>query len=275
MNATHKIITSVDKDEIAEIRVFNFIKAFATNTLGTECHGLSIKKDEPIKDKSTANKKNWKNKGHIKTNQITIYDFVFNLEATAVNTDKLSSAYFLKYSRFLKDIQGKVYYSNGNVNRIILSCYGDKNKMLDFIKFNRECHSIIHKYYRLSLAALKTTDPNKFLHGRIECAFQIKNGKCLIEHIISDEKSGHKIVAGKTSQGMSSVLPNLLLAVVGRKDNFYENFMIKFENGIIKNIFSKKLHQLQSSFPDFPKLDELVRSDSFDDYLIVLEMDQI
>lgn len=279
MEVKHKTVNSVDIEEISAIRVSQFIRTFAEDTLLVHCNELTIKKDEPIKNKSTLNKNNWNNKGHLKQNQISIYDFKFNTGASSVNKNK--SAYIFKYYEFFKDIQGKAYYSNGNIIRVVLSFYGDQKTMLNFVKFNNECHTIIDRYYRLSLAAIKDNNSsNTILRGRIECSFQIKNGNSYIEHIISDEKIGpksyvQKILGGTTSQSMSSVLPNLLLAVVDKKDNFYENFMIKFENNSIKSIVSKKLHQLQNCFHDFPKLDELVRSDSFDDYLVVLEMEKI
>jgi hypothetical protein len=173
-------------------------------------------------------------------------------------------------------VQGKVYYANDNIVRIVFSCYGDQQKLLKLMKFNSEIHSIINKYYRLTLAAThQVKASNKFIRGRIECSFQVKHGNAYIEHVISDEQAGLQIVSGKTSQGMSSFLPNLLRAVVDKKDNFYENFMIQFDKGSIKKIISIKLDKLQYTFPDFPKLDELIRSDNFDDYLIILEMDQI
>jgi hypothetical protein len=279
MEFKHKIINSFDLEEVSAIRVSQFIRTFAEHTLGVNCKELTVKKDDPIKDKSTSNKNNWNNKGHLKQNKISVYDFKFNTGQSSVSRNK--SAYILKYYEFFKDVQGKVYYSNGNIIRIVLSFYGEQKTMLDFIKFNNECHTIIDRYYRLSLAAIKeNTISNKLLRGRIECSFRIKNGNCFIEHVISDEKIGQQstgitILAGQTFKGSSSSLSNLLLAVVDKKDNFYENFMIKFENNSIKSIVSKKLHQLQKTFPDFPKLNELVQSDSFDDYLVVLEMEQI
>lgn len=278
MEVKHKIINSFDVEEVSAIRVSQFIRTFAEHTLSVNCKELTVKKDAPIKDKSTSNKNNWNNKGHLKQNTISVYDFKFNTGQSSINKNK--SAYILKYYEFFKDVQGKVYYSNGNIIRIVLSFYGEQKTMLNFIKFNNECHTIIDRYYRLSLAAIKENASDKILRGRIECSFQIKKGNCFIEHVISDEKIGQKtngitVISGKTFKGMSSSLPNLLLAVVDKKDHFYENFMIKFENNFIKTIVSKKLHQLQKTFPDFPKLNELVQSDSFDDYLVVLEMEQI
>ena len=43
----------------------------------------------------------------------------------------------------------------------------------------------------------------------------------------------------------------------------------------LKKIISIKLDKLQHTFTDLPKLSELIRSDNFDDYLIILEMEQI
>lgn len=278
MEVKHNIINSSNLEEVSAIRVSQFIRIFAEHTLGVNCNELTVKKDDPIKDKSTLNKNNWNNKSHLKQNQISIYDFKFNTGQSSVSKNK--SAYILKYYDFFKDVQGKAYYSNGNIIRVVIFFYGEQKTMLNFIKFNNECHTIIDRYYRLSLVAVKEKSRNIILRGRIECSFKVKNGNCFIEHVISDEKIGQQstgitVLSGKTFKGMSSSLPNLLLAVVDKKDNFYENFMIKFENNSIKNIVSKKLHQLQNCFPDFPKLDELVRSDSFEDYLVVLEMEQI
>jgi hypothetical protein len=279
MEFKHKIINSADIEKVSEIRVSQFIGTFAEDTLGVNCKELTVKKDDPIKNKSTLNKNNWNNKVHLKQNTISVYDFKFNTGQSSVSKNK--SAYILKYYDFFKDVQGKVYYSNGNIIRVVLSFYGEQKTMLNFIKFNNECHTIIDRYYRLSLASIKDNNAsNIVLRGRIECSFRIKNGNCFIEHVISDEKIGQKtngitVVTGQTGKAMSSSLSNLLLAVVDKKDNFYENFMIKFENNSIKSIVSKKLHKLQNCFPYFPKLNELVRSDSFDDYLVVLEMEQI
>lgn len=278
MEVKYKIINSSDLGQISEIRVSQFIKTFAQHTLGVNCKELTVRKDDTIKDKSTLNKNNWNNKAHLKQNQISIYDFKFNTGESSVKKNK--SAYILKYYEFFKEVQGKAYYSNGNIIRVVIFFYGDQKTMLNFIKFNNECHTIIDRYYRLSLAAIKENTINIILRGRIECSFKVKKGNCFIEHVISDEKiakqsTGLTVLSGKTFKGMSSSLPNLLLAVVDKKDHFYENFMIKFENNSIKSIVSKKLHQLQNCFHDFPKLDELVRSDSFDDYLVVLEMEKI
>lgn len=276
MSVKHNIISSFDKAEIAENRVFNFIQEFAKNTLSTDCYELSVKKDETIQDKTTFNKNTWNHKHHLTTPKSTVYDFVFNIERRMNNKKNMLTEYYLRYSRFLKDVQGKVYYANGNIVRIVFSCYGDQQKLLKLMKFNSEIHSIINKYYRLTLAAThQVKASNKFIRGRIECSFQVKHGNAYIEHVISDEQAGLQIVSGKTSQGMSSFLPNLLRAVVDKKENFYENFMIQFDKGVIKKIISIKLDKLQYTFSDFPKLDELIRSDNFDDYLILLEMEQI
>lgn len=279
MIVKHNIISSFDKAEIAENRIFNFIQEFAKNTLNTDCYELSIKKDETIQDKTTFNQNTWNHKHHLTSQKNTVYDFVFNIERRVNDKKNMLTAYYLRYSRFLKDVQGKVYYANGNVVRIVFSCYGDQHKLLKLMKFNSELHSIINKYYRLTLAAtLQENTSNKFIRGRIECSFQVKKGNVHIQHVISDEQAsqvGQYIVAGKTSQGMSSVLPNLLMAVVDKKENFYENFMIQFDKGVIKKIISIKLDKLQHTFTDLPKLSELIRSDNFDDYLIILEMEQI
>jgi hypothetical protein len=278
MKFKYKPVNSIDIEEVSAIRVSQFIGTFAEHTLCVNCKELTVKKDDSIKDKSTFNKNNWNNKGHLKQNAISVYDFKFNTGQSSVSKNK--SAYILKYYEFFKDVQGKVYYSNGNIIRIVLSFYGEQKTMLNFIKFNNECHTIVDRYYRLSLASIKENTRDKILRGRIECSFRIKNGNCFIEHVISDEKvvqqsNGITVITGQTGKGMSSSLSNLLLAVVDKKDNFYENFMIKFENNFIKTIVSKKLNKLQLCFPDFPKLTELVQSDSFDDYLVVLEMEQI
>lgn len=276
MSVKHNIISSFDKDEIAENRVFNFIQEFTKNTLSTNCYELSIKKDETIEDKTTFNKNTWNHKHHITSQKNTVYDFVFNIDRRVNDKKNMLTDYYLRYSKFFKDVQGKVYYANGNVVRIVFSCYGDQYKLLKLMKFDSEIHSIINKYYRLTLAASgQVKSSNKFIRGRIECSFQVKNGNVHIQHVISDEQAGRHIVAGKTSQGMSSVLPNLLMAVVDKKENFYDNFMIQFDKGVIKKIISIKLDKLQHSFTDFPKLTELIRFDNFDDYLIVLEMEQI
>lgn len=276
MSVKHNIISSFDKAEIAENRVFNFIQEFAKNTLSTDCYELSIKKDETIQDKTTFNQNTWNHKHHLTVQKNTVYDFVFNIERRMNDKKNMLTDYYLRYSRFLKDVQGKVYYANGNVVRIVFSCYGDQHKLLKLMKFNSELHSIINKYYRLTLAAThQANTSNKFIRGRIECSFQVKNGNVHIQHVISDDQVGRYISAGKTSQGMSSVLTNLLMAVVDKKENFYDNFMIQFDKGVIKKIISIKLDKLQHSFTDFPKLSELIRSDNFDDYLIILEMEQI
>lgn len=272
MNLKHKMIMSVDKNEIATTRIFNFIKEFAAHTLLVDCLSLKIEEDEPVKDKSKFNQNNWNSKSKFKNHPIVIYNYSFNTEKAKLK----KSPFYQNYEMYTKDIQGKVYYSNGKINRIIVTYYGDKNKMLSFIKFNQKSHTIIDRYYRLALASMTDTpSANKFLRGRIECSFKIYKGKCLLEHVISDEKYGENINKSLTSMGNSYFLPNMLLSVVGKRNGFYENFIIKFENNSFKYLSSIRLARLQKSFPNFPKLSELVMSDTFDDYLLVLEMEHI
>lgn len=51
MSVKHNIISSFDKAEIAEIRVFNFIQEFAKNTLGTIVMNCLLKKMKQYKIK--------------------------------------------------------------------------------------------------------------------------------------------------------------------------------------------------------------------------------
>lgn len=273
MSLKQKTINSLDREEITIIKINEFLKHFVNKTLLLECHKLTIKKDQPILNKSKTNKHNWTHKGYVKPLSVDVYNFGFNLRQEIKHNSK--TAFFFKYAQFTKDIQGKVYYTNGNIFRIVISCYGDKEKMLQFINFEKNSYKIINNYYRLCLASLNSPETNKALSGRIECSFQINSNKHFLEHIVSDEKYGLKIIAGSTMHGMSSSLPNIMLAAVGRRENFYNNFIIKFNKNSFRTVTSLKLNKLQKYFPDFPALHYLIDSEFFEDYFKVFEMSEI
>lgn len=276
MQFNYKVINSFDANEVALGRVFNFIKYFSAQILLVDCFSLSVRKQEPIIDKSTFNKNNWKHTTHLKPKTISVYNYSFNIKNVV---DKNLSLFYKKYNDYSKSIQGKVYYQNGNIIRIIVSCYGEKNNLLAFIKYHPESHLMIERYYRLLLASMTDVHPNnKSISGRIECSYKIKPEKFELEYVLSDENISQKFIKvspGLTSQGAAVSLSNLLAAFVGPRADCHNKFMIRFENDVFKSLTSKKLIELQKSFIDFPKLYELVRFDDFNDYIIVIEMQQI
>lgn len=275
-----RIITSFDKNEVAVGHIFNFIKSFAAQTLLVDCFSLSITKDASTPDKAKINKNNWKNTNTFKSSAITIYNYSFNIKKT---TFKKMSLFYKKYNDYNKSIQGQVYYQDGNILRIVVSFYGEKDELLNFIKYHPESYFMIDRYYRLSLAAMYDVHPkNKSISGRIECSYKIKHDQCTLEYVLSDEKTsqitnsqGFTVVKGLTSQGAAISLSNLLSAFVGNRTNSYSKFMIRFENEHFQSLTSTRLVELQKSFADFPNLNNLIRSDDFDDYVLVLEMEQI
>lgn len=272
------MITSFDENEVAVSRIFKFIKAFAAQTLLVDCFSLSVRKDVPTPDKAKINKNNWKNKNTFKSSAITVYNYSFNVKKTTV---KKMSLFYKKYNDYNKSIQGQVYYQDGNILRIVVSCYGEKDDLLNFIKYHPESYSMIDRYYRLSLVAMHDVHPkNKSISGRVECSYKVKKDQCKLEYVLSDEKTTQKvmqvpIVQGLTSQGASISLSNLLSAFVGNRTNSYSKFMIRYENEMFQSLTSTRLVELQESFVDFPNLNDLIRSDNFDYYVLVLEMDQI
>lgn len=274
------MITSFDENEVAVSRIFKFIKDFAAQTLLVDCFSLSVRKDVPTPDKAKINKNNWKNKNTFKSSAITVYNYSFNVKKTTV---KKMSLFYKKYNDYNKSIQGQVYYQDGNILRIVVSCYGEKDDLLNFIKYHPESYSMIDRYYRLSLVAMHDVHPkNKSISGRVECSYKVKKDQCKLEYVLSDEKTsqitnsqGLTIIQGLTSQGGSISLSNLLSAFVGNRTNSYSKFMIRYENESFQSLTSTRLVELQQSFVDFPLLSDFIRSDNFDDYVLVLEMEQI
>lgn len=271
----HKMVNSFNADDIAVSRIHHFIKDFAKNTLMLGCYQLSIEKEKEKNavNKSSYNKNNWENKSHLKRNKVQIYDFGFYIEKPE-SLDK-KSPFLIKYSKYIKNIQGQVYYMNGNVLRIVIQCYSDKSMMLNLIQFHPESYKIVNRYFRLGKLSVKDMDTTKFeIRGFIECSFKFKSKNCFLDYIVTDIRFSN-IVQVPTSKGSSTVLSDLLRAATGTRDRFYENFMIKFDNNQFQSLRSDELKKMQRSFPYFPELDKLILDDSFDDHIIVLEMEKI
>lgn len=270
----HKLVNSVNADEIAVSRIRHCIKDFAENVLMLGCYDLFVEKEEKAVDKPNYNKNNWKNKAHLSTNnQIQVYHFGFSIEKPEVAD--LKSPFLIKHKKYTRSILGELYYVNGNVIRIIVRCFANKPRMLNFIQFQSESYKMIDRYFRLSMLSVNV-DPKKFeIRGFIECSFKFKSKTCLLEYVTTDIRISELTHNVSIFKGSPTVLSDLLRAKVGPRSNFYENFMITFENNQFQLLSSIKLKQMQRAFPDFPELDKLIRSESFDDYVMVLEMERI
>jgi len=277
LNFEHKIVNSFNADEIAISRIHNFIKSFVKDNLMMECHKLCIDKEGPFIDKSNDNKNNWDNQSYLKSNAVKMYSFSFYIDKP-VPVDKSSSksAFLMKYEKYTDSVLGNVYYAHGNILKITMQRYADKTMMLDFVKFHPASYEMLDRYYRLSLLSLKNIDLKKVeLRGLIECSFRFKNKKCLIEYIATDIRVTEVEHNVSIFKGSSTVISDLLRAVVGPRSNIYKDFMITFHNNEVKQLHSVKLEQLQMSFPDFPVLYDLISSDYFEDYILILEIDKI
>lgn len=270
----HKLVNSFNADAIAVSRIRHFIKEFAENTLMLGCYDLSIEKEDKVVDNSNYNENNWKNKTHLsKNNQIQIYHFGFSVEKPETKDEK--SPFLIKHKKYTKNILGQVYYVNGNVLRIIVQCFSNKERMLNFIKFHTESYTMIDRYFRLAMLSVNV-DHKKFeIRGFIECSFKFKAKRCLLEYVVTDIRISELTHNVSIFKGSPTVLSDLLRAKVGPRSNVYENFMIKFENNQFLSLRSIRLKEMKRSFPQFPALDDLIRCHSFDDYIMVLEMEQI